>query len=132
MEPLTGFHHAALTVSDLDRSAEWYTRVLGMVEVFGEEATGRRAKVYRFADGAMSVGLVEHTGHEGAAFDPAVVGLDHLAFSVASQAAMHDWASRLDSQNVQHSGPIEIPPGEILNFKDPDGIALSLFWDKTS
>jgi catechol-2,3-dioxygenase len=87
--------------------------------------------VYRFADGATSVGLVEHSG-PGAAFDPAVVGLDHLAFSVASQAAMRDWAAHLDSQNVQHSGPIEVPPGEILNFRDPDGIALSLFWEKAT
>jgi glyoxylase I family protein len=131
MEPLAGFHHAALTVTDLDRSAEWYMRVLGMVEAFREEAPGRRAAVYRFAGGAPSVGLVQHRG-PGAAFNPAVVGLDHLAFSVASRAAMRDWAAHLDSQHVQHSGPIEVPPGEILNFKDPDGIALSLFWDKTT
>jgi glyoxylase I family protein len=115
-----GIFCAALTVTDLDRSDEWYTRVLGMVKAFREEATDRRATVYRFAGGATSVGLVEHRG-PGAAFDPAVVGLDHLAFSVASQAAMRDWAAHLNSQNVQHSGPIEVPPGEILNFKTPTG-----------
>jgi hypothetical protein len=28
------------------------------------------------------------------------------------------------------SNVIEIAPGAILNFKDPDGIALALFWDR--
>jgi glyoxylase I family protein len=130
MEPLAGFHHAALTVSDLDRSAEWYTRVVGMVEAFREESAGRRAAVYRFVEGGMSVGLVEHAGSDVVTFDAAVVGLDHLAFSVGSQAAMRDWVVHLDNHGVPHSGPIEVPPGEILNFKDPDGIALALFWDK--
>jgi glyoxylase I family protein len=130
MKSLGGFHHAALTVSDLDRSAEWYSRVLGMVELFREDSPTRRAVVYRFAGGGTSVGLVEHSGSGGACFDPTVIGLDHVAFSVASQQDMRDWAVHLDGHGVAHSGPIEIPPGEILNFKDPDAIALALFWDK--
>jgi hypothetical protein len=32
--------------------------------------------------------------------------------------------------HVAHSGPIEVPPGEILNFKGPGGIAPALFWDR--
>ncbi|HWC38130.1 MAG TPA: hypothetical protein VG476_06360, partial [Acidimicrobiales bacterium] len=59
----------------------------------------------------------------------AVTGLDHLAFSLASQADMREWVTHLDRHGVTHSGPIEVPPGEILSFKDPDGIALSFFWD---
>jgi catechol-2,3-dioxygenase len=77
----------------------------------------------------MSVGIVEHARSGAVSFDPAVVGLDHLAFGVASQAAMRDWVSHLDSHGVPHSGRIGVPPGEILNSKDPDGIALALFWD---
>jgi glyoxylase I family protein len=130
MGPLGGFHHVALTVSDLERSAEWYTKVLGLVELFREVSSTRRAVVYRLAEGGRSVGLVEHVGSGGAGFDPTVTGLDHLAFSVASQQDMRDWAANLDGHGVAHSGPIEIPPGEILNFQDPDGIALALFWDK--
>lgn len=130
MKPLDGFHHAALTVSDLKRSAAWYAQVLGMVEVFREDSPSRRAVVYRFADGGTSVGLVEHAESGHAGFDPAVVGLDHLAFSVATQQDLRDWAAHLENHGVAHSGPIPVPSGEILNFKDPDGIALALFWDK--
>ena len=31
---------------------------------------------------------------------------------------------------LEHSGAVEVPPGAILNFEDPDGIALALFWDR--
>ncbi len=30
---------------------------------------------------------------------------------------------------VTHSGVIDTPRGGILNFKDPDSLALALFWD---
>lgn len=30
---------------------------------------------------------------------------------------------------VGHGGVVELPIGAILNFEDPDGIALALFWD---
>ncbi|HVN50420.1 MAG TPA: VOC family protein [Acidimicrobiales bacterium] len=130
MEPLGSFHHVALTVSDLDRSADWYRSVLGMVELFREEAPTRRAIVYRFATGTTSVGLVEHIGSANYEFDPTINGLDHLAFSVPSPEELREWAVHLERHRVAHSGPIEVPPGQILNFKDPDGIALSLFWDR--
>jgi glyoxylase I family protein len=131
MSELTGFHHTALTVRDLDTSADWYATVLGFHELFREEADGRRACVMSFPGGAMGVGLVEHRGKDhGLDFDPTVVGLDHLAFTVATKEEMAQWAQRLTDADVEHSGVIEVPPGEILNFKDPDGIALALFWDR--
>ena len=59
MTTLRGFHHVALTMSDRDASAEWYGKVLGMGELYREEAEGRRACVMCFPGGAYSVGLVE-------------------------------------------------------------------------
>ena len=129
MSELAGFHHVALTVRDLATSIEWYRRVLGFEEQFREEGDQRRACVLRFAGGGTSIGLVQHGGG-GAPFDPTVTGLDHLAFAVASAADLDAWARRLDDAGVAHSGAIEVPPGAILNFKDPDGIALSLFWER--
>jgi len=130
MPSLAGLHHASLTVSDLEASAEWYIRVLGMVEQFRETGPTRMAAVFRFAGGPGLVGLVEHVGSPSGAFDPTVTGLDHLAFTVSSREELREWAEHLSAHGIDTSGPIEIPPGEIVNFKDPDGIALSLFWDR--
>ena len=43
---------------------------------------------------------------------------------------LDEWAARFDAEGVTHSGAIDVPTGAILNFKDPDGIALALFWDR--
>ena len=130
MEPLDDLHHVSITVSDLDKSATWYAQVLGLVEQFRETSSTRRAAVFRFPRGAYAVGLVEHVNSNSSMFDPTVTGLDHFAFAVRAQADLRDWARRLDDHGVDHSDPVEIPPGEILNFKDPDGIAIALFWDR--
>lgn len=130
MGDLTGFHHVAITVRDLDASIDWYAGVLGFVELFREDGDERRACVMRFTNGSFGVGLVEHRGGPDDDFDPRRTGLDHMAFTVADRADLDGWAARLDDAGVAHSGVIDVPPGAILNFKDPDGIALSLFWDR--
>ena len=130
MTPLAGLHHASLTVSDLAASARWYTDVLRLEELFREDSPERKAAVLRFPDGGYAVGLVQHAASAGAPFDPAVTGLDHLGFTVRSEQDLEEWAAHLTAAGVEHSGPLEIPPGRILNFRDPDGIALALFWDR--
>ncbi len=130
MPNLVGIHHAALTVSDLDESAAWYAAILGFEELFREDGEVRRACVMRFPGGGYSVGLVEHSGTGRDVFDPSRSGLDHLAFTVPTRDDLERWAIDLSVAGVDHSGVVEIPPGAIVNFKDPDGIALALFWDR--
>jgi glyoxylase I family protein len=129
MTNLAGFHHVALTVASRDASAAWYASALGFEELFREEGDERKACVMRFPGGGFGVGLVEHAGPPDA-FDPRRLGLDHLAFTVATREELDQWAAKLTDARVDHSGVIEVPAGGILNFKDPDGIALALFWDR--
>jgi catechol 2,3-dioxygenase-like lactoylglutathione lyase family enzyme len=132
MSKLGGFHHVALSVRDVDASIEWYSRILGFEILFREDGDERRACVMRFADGAFGVALVQHGDRpDGEMFDPRRIGLDHVGFAVASSADLDDWARRLSEAGVEHSGAIEVPPGAILNFKDPDGIGLALFWERS-
>ena len=129
MSSLGGFHHAALSVTDLYVIAAWYATVLGLEERFREQSETRQVIVFGFPGGGSAVGLVCHHG-SASTFDPTVIGLDHLAFTVPTHEELEEWAERLDRQGVVHSGVIDTPAGGILNFKDPDGIALSLFWDR--
>ena len=58
------------------------------------------------------------------------VGLDHLSLEVASRAELESAAAHLDELGVAH-GPIkEIGHGLILEFRDPDNIALELIAPK--
>lgn len=124
---LRALHHVALSVRDLDRSLAFYSEVLGFELLFREEADDRAAAVLRFRGGGMSVGLVQFRPAEDAAFDPHRIGLDHLAFDVPDRGELEGWAERLAAADVEHSGIIDIPVGHILNFRDPDGIALAMF-----
>lgn len=127
--PLAGTHHAALSVADLDVSSEWYQRVLGFEVNFREDSEQRRAVVLRFPGLRATFGLVQHY-EAGAGFSPRNVGLDHLAFAVESADELNAWPKRLEEHGVAYSGPVETPFGGMLHFKDPDGIALALFWER--
>jgi glyoxylase I family protein len=129
MTALTGLHHVGLTVRDLDAAVEWYQRILGLEVLFEEHGDTRDAAVMAFPDGTFAVGLTCHSGNS-TSFDPGHTGLDHVAFSVDSREAMADWEDRFTAADIEHSGAIDIPRGAILNFKDPDGIALALFWER--
>lgn len=127
---LTGYHHVSLSVTDLDASAHWYEQVLPLTLLFEEDADGaRRARVYRVEGTGTMLGLVQHTAGDGTRFRPERTGLDHVAFGVADRAALILAVERLDDLGVAHSGIIDIPLGAICNLPDPDGIALSLFWE---
>jgi catechol 2,3-dioxygenase-like lactoylglutathione lyase family enzyme len=115
--------HAGLTVTDLDRSVAWYGRVLGLAEAFREQHADRTSAVLR--GGPVILGLVRFTTTESP-FSPAHVGLDHLCFAVRNRAELEAWAQHLDRCGVRHSGVAEMATGPIVNFSDPDGIALAL------
>jgi catechol 2,3-dioxygenase-like lactoylglutathione lyase family enzyme len=129
MVELRGLRHVALTVRDVDVSADWYRTVLGFEERFRED-DGRRAACIMDHPNGFGVAVVAHGGSSGAAFDPHVTGLDHVGFAVGSRDELVAWEEHLRAAGVDQSGVIDTPFGGILNFKDPDGIALALFWER--
>ena len=58
-------------------------------------------------------------------FAPQRIGLDHLCLALATRDDMLSWAAQLHEHGIAHSGVLEMKTGPILNFADPDGIALS-------
>ena len=119
---LAGVRHVGLTVTDLSRSVEWYRAVLGFTELFRESAEDRAAAV--LGSGETVVGLVQFDGVEPG-LSARRVGLDHLCFQVGTRGELEEWVRRLERHGVAHSGAQEMATGPIVNFRDPDGIALA-------
>jgi enamine deaminase RidA (YjgF/YER057c/UK114 family) len=118
---ITGVRHVGLTIKDLQASVDWYRTVLGFTELFREAAPGRAVAV--LGAGEVVLGLVQFDG--GGGFSPRQIGLDHLCFRVRDAEELTSWARRLEQHGVEHSGVLQMTSGPILNFKDPDGIALA-------
>lgn len=123
---ITAFRHIGLTVTDLDRSARWYIDLLGFQELFRESSPERSAVILGIPGTDVVLGLVQFLESASDSFSPRRTGLDHLCFAVSSRKELESWATRLEDRGVAHSGVIEMTTSPIINFKDPDGIALAI------
>ncbi|MFI6869444.1 VOC family protein [Nocardia sp. NPDC050406] len=126
------FDHVRLTVTDIDRSRAFYEAVFGwpIAWEMPADADAETRERYWFLFG----GVIYQMGNTllglrpvGAdAFDENRVGLDHLAFSLKSRADLEAAATLLDELGIAHAGVKDLGPMYILEFRDPDNIALEL------
>lgn len=129
MSEFPGFTHAAVTVSDLERSTRWYTTLLGSSPVLDEDETtgGFHHTVFAIGGGQL-LGLHTHPGDvPDEIFDEHRVGLDHLSFACANRAELVTWRDRLDELGIAHGDIVDAHYGSGVSFRDPDGIALEFF-----
>ncbi len=120
--------HAAVTVSDLDRSTQWYSALFGADPVLDEdEAKGTfHHTVWALPSGQL-FGIHAHQNPGGAPFDQTSAGLDHLSFGCATRGDLEEWAGRLDELGIDHTAIDDQHYGSGISFRDPDGIALEFF-----
>jgi glyoxylase I family protein len=133
---LGGIHHLRLTVTDIERSREFYTGLLGF-KVAAEAPASDDPKsdpTYPvlwggvvMAKGDYLIGL-RPVAAKGDHFDENRVGLDHLSFNVESRAALNEAIRKLDERGVPHGEVRELTGFGIcvLPFRDPDNIQLEL------
>ena len=116
-----------LTVTDLDRSMEFYTTIVGL------------SLVTRFADRVLlhdgNLGVVltppgRELSDAERRFDEFRVGLDHLAFRVESPEDVDRAAEHLTAAGIDHSGvkPGRPPGSRLVAFRDPDNIQLEFYY----
>jgi len=128
----TSIAHVRLTVTDIARSRTFYESVFGWpvliaVPEDAEDATRQSlgflfgGVIYNMGDALLGLRPV------GAdTFDENRVGLDRIAFTVSSKADLDSAAAHLDDLGIAHEPVKDIGPSYILEFRDPDNIALEL------
>ncbi|MDQ3645920.1 MAG: VOC family protein [Actinomycetota bacterium] len=127
MAAFPGISHVAVTVSDLERSREFYGRLFGSDPVLDED-TGSFYHVVYALEGGTLFGLHTHpTPNDQPDFSEYRSGLDHAAFGVSSRADLESWVDKLDELGIKHGGIVDAPYGSGVSFRDPDNIALELF-----
>lgn len=130
------FAHIRLTVTDIDRSRAFYDDVFGLPVAFAlpadaDEATREQlwflfgGVIYQLGDSLLGLRPV---GDDE--FFENRTGLDHVSFAVDSRSDLDDAVAVLDARGVSHAGVKDIGAGYILEFRDPDNIALELFAPK--
>jgi catechol 2,3-dioxygenase-like lactoylglutathione lyase family enzyme len=134
--PTGDIHHLRLTVTDLARSREFYTSLLGFdvaVESPPDDDPSA-AEVFKVLFGGvvmirgnLLVGL-RPVAPGSDRFDPDRVGLDHLSFGVASHDDLEQAVRLLDERGVKRGEITGLPSFgiEVLSFEDPDGMQLEL------
>ncbi len=124
--------HIRLTVTDITRSREFYESVFGWpvnleVPADADDATRERLAflfdgvIYNVGDCRVALRPVADDR-----FDEDRTGLDHLAFRLAGKSELEDSARQLDELGIAHEPIKDIGVMYILEFRDPDNIALEL------
>ena len=129
MPEITGISHFDLTVTDLDASETYYSKLLGMNRVLeGDDDEQGISVRYLMEPGSGTIlGLVQHTEGSREPFTPRVIGLDHLAFAVEDREALKQWVGQLGELGIATTGVNEQPVGASVEFRDPDNIAVEFY-----
>jgi glyoxylase I family protein len=122
--PITGVHHFSLTVTDLERSVDWYADLFALVRIMDEPHAGGRAIVLMQPQAGLFIGLHAHVANEREPFAETRTGLDHISFGVSSREALVAWQQRLAERSIVHSPIKDVSYGSVLVFRDPDNIQL--------
>ncbi len=134
--PTGEIHHLRLTVTDLERSRQFYTGLLGFQVVVEspppDDPSAAEAFKILFGGVVMTRGNLlmglRPMAPTGDRFSPDRVGLDHLSFGVASRADLEQAVRLFDEHGVAHGEITSLPSFaiDVLPFADPDGVQLEL------
>ncbi len=134
--PTGQIHHLRLTVTDMARSRQFYTSLLGFEVAMESPPPDDPAAAETFkilfggvvmVRGSLLMGL-RPMAPAGDRFSPDRVGLDHLSFSVDSRADLERAVQLLEDAGVPHGQISSLPSFgiDVLSFDDPDGVQLEL------
>ena len=119
-------HHITITVTDVERSVAFYSKILGFQKVAD---FGSRVIMH---NGHVLVALTPPTDPSQAIandrFNENRVGLDHVSFAVENREELERAAEFLDAQGIARGEITDLAPFGIyiMAFRDPDNVQLEL------
>lgn len=135
--PRPSMHHLALTVTDLDTSVEWYSRVFDLKPALDVPHPGGVGRVLLNDEQTLAIVLHHHDSNEGERFAETRTGLDHFGLMVGTREDLERWQDHLAEHGVERSPEADRPLtqspvtdeiyGSVLTVRDPDNIAFELF-----
>jgi catechol 2,3-dioxygenase-like lactoylglutathione lyase family enzyme len=137
--------HTGFTVSNLERSVDFYVRILGCKVIMTQEKTGGYlAAIVGYPNASIKMAhLRDPAGHHvielfeylvpemvKTNLEPRLIGNAHLCFLVSDLNAIYDAIK--DEGITFVSGPVDVDTGANaggagLYLKDPDGIIMEIF-----
>jgi catechol 2,3-dioxygenase-like lactoylglutathione lyase family enzyme len=125
MSDILGLLQVKLPVTDLARSVDFYTRLLGLRLCFEIVEGGvLRGAGLIDRDARFNIALRDR---EVCASTPDLTGFDVVAFRPADRAALDRLAARCDEEGFTHSGVLDSAIGSFLDVTDPDGTVLRFY-----
>src|SRR5260370_25343557 len=125
---LAGIGHVLLRVADEEASKRFYRDALGFR--VAEQDPEHGGVFMTLGDGFHTIDITQHPAPQGAARpERGGLGLVHIAFKVASYAALRDAYAHLLASGVEIQRAIDHVCQRSLYFTDPDGNDLEIYYE---
>lgn len=123
-----GVHHLALICSDIDRTMQFYTEVLGfpLVELFENRDLPSSTHFFFDIGNGNLLAFFDFPEDPMPATRESIGGMHHIAIAVGSDA-FESIRAKLDGLKIEYFGPDRVENS--LYFHDPDGALLEITRD---
>ena len=124
---VTKIGHVVLMVTDIERSLDFYTRVMGfeISDIYPDSMMPGRMAFLRFNDDHHGIALVGGADGESRSRE-----LHHMAFEVATLDEVFGARAHLEAHGVKiaFEGRRRAGAQIAVEFADPDGHRLEIYW----
>jgi catechol 2,3-dioxygenase len=125
--PTTAIGHVHLKVSDLQRSIDFYSKVLGfeLTQRYGDQAAFLSAGGYHH-----HIGLNTWQSLGASPAPVRAAGLFHVAILFPTRKDLAAALANLVEHNVTIDGAADHGVSEAIYFRDPDENGIEIYWDR--
>ncbi|HST76667.1 MAG TPA: lactoylglutathione lyase [Acetobacteraceae bacterium] len=124
---MSRFLHTMIRVGDLERSVNYYTKLLGMKELRRRDVPdGKYTLAFVGYDDEDSGAVIELTYNYGVTSYEQGSAFGHLAVGVPDVAAACERVRRAGGKVTREAGPVKFGTTVIAFVEDPDGYKIEL------